>query len=660
MAIRTKQIKGGNGINYTKEVDGPSDWIGITYNTYFKDLSDGLIYFKNSIGNVIAIYETAGPGDGDYGNIIFVSEVGQTGSTRSDVIGKIMNPVELNWATRIAQSGDTIHVKAGIYDFNISIATGNTLSVNGVNHYFEEGAKVYNNTNKTLFVKDSFVGGAITEANVYGGGSFYATNSDIGCVIFKDYANDTDLSTMTVFEFNECTSLSIGPIIDVGTAGSAYGAIIYGKNRIVSHSGTCMQFVTTSATKITVDCPQIISEAPGKNTILSGVGGGTGGDLIIKGHIIKSFDTCSSNAAINLYGSNSRLICTASYINNISGFAVPNRVVDITAGRIDRAELQCDLINLNAHVGELILYKYSTVNVKLCDIFDIKGVTREHSVANICMSDILHETSGRTSNTSCFGTVNLSTVKCNLSSTEFPNNYGYYTLGSKEFNLVGAAKGKTNLIGNWDNGDTITLQSSSALSPIFSSLNIDSNAHIKNTTINANLGTLEIRGKTEDTQINYTGGTIIMNGATMLVSDQNKQIITTPSSSKNVRVYSGGLNTNKMNPFTAEKEKLKVNVLTTSPNITINGETFTVTTGAISSSAAGIVSAINASGTLTATATQDNPGSDNYFYIEADAVGTSMTVVYNSNVSLNEKVRYANNGVTDIVGGTVIEDSDII
>ena len=145
----------------------------------------------------------------------------------------------------------------------------------------------------------------------------------------------------------------------------------------------------------------------------------------------------------------------------------------------------------------------------------------------------------------------------------------------------------------------------------------------------------------------------------MIVSDQNKQLITTPSSSKNVKVYSGGLNTNKMNPFLSEKEKLKVNVLTTSPNITINGETFTVTTATISLSAAGIVSAINASGTLAVTATQDNPGSDNYFYIEANVAGASMTVVYNSNVSLNEKVRYANNGVTDIVGGTVIEDSDI-
>lgn len=60
MGIRDKRIKGGNGINYSKELDGPSDWSGISNNTYFKDLSDGLIYWKNLSGTVIAIYELAG------------------------------------------------------------------------------------------------------------------------------------------------------------------------------------------------------------------------------------------------------------------------------------------------------------------------------------------------------------------------------------------------------------------------------------------------------------------------------------------------------------------------------------------------------------------------------------------------------------------------
>ena len=57
MAIHTKRIKNSNGISYTKEVDGSSDWSAIANDTYFKDLSDGLIYWKDTSGVVIAIYE---------------------------------------------------------------------------------------------------------------------------------------------------------------------------------------------------------------------------------------------------------------------------------------------------------------------------------------------------------------------------------------------------------------------------------------------------------------------------------------------------------------------------------------------------------------------------------------------------------------------------
>tara|TARA_R110000803_G_scaffold10756_2_gene32699 strand:+ start:36274 stop:36858 length:585 start_codon:yes stop_codon:yes gene_type:complete len=70
MGIYDKKITGSNGINYTKEVDGPSDWAGIAYNTFFKDLSDGLIYWKNTSGDVIHIYEVSGGGGGGGGSSV--------------------------------------------------------------------------------------------------------------------------------------------------------------------------------------------------------------------------------------------------------------------------------------------------------------------------------------------------------------------------------------------------------------------------------------------------------------------------------------------------------------------------------------------------------------------------------------------------------------
>ena len=57
MAIYDKNIKNGNGISYSKEVDSSADWSGVTNSTYFKDLSDSLIYYKSSGGTVISIFE---------------------------------------------------------------------------------------------------------------------------------------------------------------------------------------------------------------------------------------------------------------------------------------------------------------------------------------------------------------------------------------------------------------------------------------------------------------------------------------------------------------------------------------------------------------------------------------------------------------------------
>ncbi|GEM_PF-5447056 len=56
MALRDTRISGGNGIDYTKECDSPSDYASMPNSTYFKDLSDGLIYFKNKVGLVFGLF----------------------------------------------------------------------------------------------------------------------------------------------------------------------------------------------------------------------------------------------------------------------------------------------------------------------------------------------------------------------------------------------------------------------------------------------------------------------------------------------------------------------------------------------------------------------------------------------------------------------------
>ena len=685
MAIRTKKIKGGNGINYTKELDGPSDWSGVTYNTYFKDLSDGLIYWKNLSGTVIAIYELAGitgdtntyttgatlsgtilyydrtdalsaytvdissaipaipsGGTGDYGNIIFVSEVGTTGQTRNDVIGKIMKPVELNWASSIALSGDTIHVKAGSYTANTTDTTG--LSVNGVNHFFEENSKVYCSTAYTIFSMSTSTG-----SNVYGNGSFYPSGTGSVLVGTSNSSSYTGFfSNTSVFEFDECVSTSTANVIYFPTSDDV---IIRGKNRIISSSGKTIDIDGSTNTKVIIDCPYISTSNPGSDCIKFGGGGGGGNTMTITSDVIEATGN-PSDYAIKQIGSDGNLSCTATYINRIKLISFANREVNIKASRIDYIEGGANIFNIDAHVGRLYLSQFTTANITLCDEFNIaNNGGPETSITNITMTNV----TGATNIFQGPGELNLrSSELANIISNQVTGSNTIYPRGPKSY-YIAAYKGVFNLLGKWDNIDTIT-----HLGTTTSKLRIDSNAHIEGAKIYASGGRLEINGKTTDCDINYTGGTIVINGATMLVSNQNKHIITTPNSGKSIKVYSGGLNTNKFGPLTGATEMLKVTVSGKNAVLTVNTETFTSTTGnTAATSAVELASLINASGTLAATASQDTPGTDEYLYVTSDTVGTGLTMTYGFNTSLGSQIRDNSNPITDIVGGSIIEDIDI-
>jgi hypothetical protein len=56
MAIYAKRVVGGNGINYTYECDNSGDHASIANSTYFRDLSDDIIYYKDGSGVVLSIF----------------------------------------------------------------------------------------------------------------------------------------------------------------------------------------------------------------------------------------------------------------------------------------------------------------------------------------------------------------------------------------------------------------------------------------------------------------------------------------------------------------------------------------------------------------------------------------------------------------------------
>jgi len=156
-----------------------------------------------------------------------------------------------------------------------------------------------------------------------------------------------------------------------------------------------------------------------------------------------------------------------------------------------------------------------------------------------------------------------------------------------------------------------------------------------------------------------TSTRIIYNGATIVVRDQDSQIITTPVTGGTIGIYSAGLNTNKMDAFEAEQEKLRVTVAGIGATVTINGEVFSGGGGAVGVIANTLVTLINASGTVGATASQDTVGVDGYIYVESDTAGIPLLMAYGFNTILDTVIRYNTQSIYDNVGGTLIEDPNI-
>jgi hypothetical protein len=86
MAIHNKSITGGNGINYTKEVDGSGDYAALANNTYFKDLSDGIIRWKNLNGTIIKAFDDSNNFDILFVEVESVTQTYQEAFTISNII----------------------------------------------------------------------------------------------------------------------------------------------------------------------------------------------------------------------------------------------------------------------------------------------------------------------------------------------------------------------------------------------------------------------------------------------------------------------------------------------------------------------------------------------------------------------------------------------
>lgn len=183
-------------------------------------------------------------GGTNLGNILFVSTTGSNTETRANAIGNMNKPLTPEQARAVALSGDTVHVLSGSY----------TLTLTGVNGYAKDGVNWFLYP-KAIFNKATSgamfnTAGFSTGTNVFGFGEFYGTGS---CGrIFHDGMSNKDYTFEGVICENAVASCHESATNNAGVHNIRF------KTRIKS---TFSYGILPAGGTAFIDCPEIISTA---------------------------------------------------------------------------------------------------------------------------------------------------------------------------------------------------------------------------------------------------------------------------------------------------------------------------------------------------------------------------------------------------------------
>jgi hypothetical protein len=183
--------------------------------------------------------------------------------------------------------------------------------------------------------------------------------------------------------------------------------------------------------------------------------------------------------------------------------------------------------------------------------------------------------------------------------------------------------------------------------------------------------TANANGTTGTTIVNRGSGYAVGDGITIVGGGNNATFTIASIFTQEVKVYSGGLNTNLVQnggTLTGKRMKLRVSVTSVaSTSISLNdgissgtvafAESNTTTYNTTASLAQRMTELINLNA-IQITASQDIPGTNAYFYLEADTFN-SFTPSLLTNLTMDTAISPASFPITPRVLGPIIEDVDV-
>jgi len=538
----------------------------------------------------------------------------------------------LEAARDAAVSGDTIFVFPGSY--TVTTTATNGLSKSGVHYDFAPGAIATKTTNGWMFS----LSGLASASNVYGKGAFYKTGGtlgihwagDDGTAIALDFTFEADYVQQSVVAatfslYNNVSNLATYNVRHAVASGSHLLYIAYQSNLLVNThtfrctAGSAIRF-NSGSTYITVNASLLQST--------------------------------TADAVGSMYQIINGTFNVGRAVGSVYGYGTNGGSVDITVNGYTNGIAMTSGGNFN-HNGTTA-YLYNTGG-------NFKGGTVGYATIS----------GGTVSYKADSGTNANHTITGGFANIELPY-HGY----SFALNATG---GKTILWGNGSNVFTIGARIIAGGTVVFNGdLEYGGTDYLGNRDVfTLNSGKLVINGRIKNlltaqatgTCVTYNGGTLVCNGAVLLTSNVEVPPIIVGGANRNIKVLTGGLNTNRITGLTsAKKQKSKQTVqaiATTSIQLNdgVGGwEVFTVSDTVTYNTQAKIAQQmavlINASGTLDITATQDTPGTDIYFYVESDVAGTPFTQQTSINI-VTAVIRENSYALTNITGGTIIEDADV-
>ena len=572
-------------------------------------------------------------GGTNFANVLFVDPNGNDGTGAK---GDNTKPfLTLEAARDAATTGDTVIVNTGTY------TTTSNLAKDGIVYYFHPETYVTKSNTGIMFDLNGFT----TNFSIYGYGNFEKNTTSENIPLWRAVA----VNFPVVFEGVDITNSSGGHVIEHWNS-AQYGKF---KFRNVLSTGNAAFFITQSNSGL-IEATSITAL-----TQATVVNNGYNSTWTVNASYIRS----TGSYAIHAMGSG-KLILNAAQIQGVATIGstiysiytnIQNSRVAVNAGFVTGWRHGGGMSSFNGY-GQ---YLYTDAGGRFGGNFNGGSFSKID-----CIQGTVYTTLAAVSNRPI-----VSMLGGNMTLNGVFSNSGW---------SIGVGGGKLEVLGSWASewdGEYFTVYDTGTLivrgSIDYNPTNVTA-LSLKRPAINitsptakvvVNGGIIKVGREDGDVScIQHNAGTLVLNNATLITPNENVYPIKTTAAGLNVKILSGGVNTNR-----TEYDLLAAKVKKTSHQVTatggsqirlndsVNTITFNSNTGTVDGDAADLTNQINASVlNLTASHTLGN----DFFEIESDIAGDNYgdSLEINITSTLIKDNSYSLSGLT---GGQIIQDEDV-